>query len=68
MSTEIKKFRGSFAFPYFDHLFDIKWGKGGRLTMSGHEPGAAGLVELREDPGCPGRLVSNPPYLLHYGL
>ena len=32
-STGIQKFWGSFAFPYFDHLWDIKWGEMGGLTM-----------------------------------
>ena len=27
-STGIQKFRGSFVFPYFDPLLDIKWGEG----------------------------------------
>ena len=28
-STGIQKFWGSFVFPYFDPLLDIKWGRGG---------------------------------------
>ena len=31
-STRIQKFLGSFVFPYFDHLLDIKWGRGGGVS------------------------------------
>ena len=31
--TGIQKFWGKFVFPHFDPLLDIKWSKGGGLTM-----------------------------------